>query len=63
MSVCNRKTKCSVHSDEVPQLWAASADAEDMRMLLVISTRSERALIFLYSSAIQQGNVYYKKIL
>lgn len=62
MSVCSRKTKCSVHSDEVSQLLAASADAEGMGMLLVISACSERALIFLYSSAIQQGNFYYKKI-
>jgi len=50
MSVCSRKTKCSVCSDEVPQLWAASADVEGMGLLLVISTPAERALIFLYSS-------------
>lgn len=50
MSVCSRKTKCSVCSDEMPQLWAASADAEGIGLLLVILAHSRIALLFLYSS-------------
>lgn len=55
MPVSSRKQKCSVHSEEVPQLWVASADAGHMTSF---SAHSARALI----SYITKDNVYYKKI-
>lgn len=40
MLVSSRKPKCSVHSEEVPQLWVASAGAGHTTSLSACSARA-----------------------